>query len=113
MTMPPGSKLSAADDTLSPVDLPMSHRQGKGGLRWASVTIVTAAVVLALTNATTIRGWAVELEPGPAQARLVDAAERWEAITDGLGLGDARATMHGWWKRAQAARFGDEAPARE
>ncbi|PTQ11645.1 hypothetical protein CLG96_09550 [Sphingomonas oleivorans] len=103
--------LSAADETLSPVDLPVGEAVDAHPLRWTSVTIAVAALFLLMTNAVSIRDWANDLTPSPAQARFAAAAEEWVAITDRIGLGAPRATLHGLWKKAQAARFGDETDA--
>jgi hypothetical protein len=42
------------------------------------------------------------------QERVVVMTGWWKDATDSLGLGTARAWMHGLWKTAQAARFGSE-----
>lgn len=105
---PAPTPLMHGDDTMSPVDLPGSTIIGGRPLLWATTAIYLAAAFLALTNATAIHGWAAELPPGAWTARLVTVAERWEATTDRLGLGAPRAAVHGWWKQAQAARFGNE-----
>lgn len=88
----------------SPVDLPAAA-DPRPALGWTSLAIATASLLLAATNAVAIHGWAVELAPSPRTAALVRVAEGWMAATDRIGLGAPRATVHGWWKRAQAARF--------
>ncbi|TVV73394.1 hypothetical protein FOY91_12305 [Sphingomonas solaris] len=98
------------DATLSPVDLPGSTTIGGRPLLWTTTAIYLAAAFLLMTNATAIHGWAVELPPNALSARVVTITERWEATTDRLGLGTPRAVVHGWWKQAQAARFGAERP---
>ncbi|WCT71986.1 hypothetical protein PQ455_10025 [Sphingomonas naphthae] len=99
--------MHSANETLSPVDLEdVDGYAALAGLGWASAAIAVAALLLAATNAVTIRDWANELTPSPTQERLSDAAEQWVAITDDLGLGAPRATMHGWWKQAQALTIG-------
>jgi len=92
----------------SPVDLPGSQFIGGRPLLWTTGTIFTAALFLLLTNAKTIHDWAVELEPSPTTIRIVEASERWQAMTDHLGLGAMRAHVHALWKQAQATRFGTE-----
>jgi hypothetical protein len=101
-------KIMAGDETMSPVDLPGSTLIGGRPLLWTTLTVYLAALFLLLTNAEAIHGWAVELEPTPFNARIVEASEEWQAATDRLGLSATRALVHGWWKRAQAARFGHE-----
>ena len=103
-------QLMHGDDTMSPVDLPGSTLIGGRPLLWTTVTIYLAALFLLLTNAEAIHGWAVELPPTALSARVVAASEQWQATTDRLGLGTTRATVHGWWKQAQAARFKAERP---
>lgn len=100
--------LMDGDDTLSPVDLPGSRTIGGRPLAWTAAAIYVAAAILAITNASAIHGWAVELPPGDWTAKLVQATKRWETAT--APLGRPHATMHGWWKAAQAARFGGERP---
>ena len=104
-----GKKLSKADETLSPVDLP-EPETGRHPLVWTSIVIAVASLFLFFTNAATIHDWAIEQTPSPAQARLLALTERWVEITGELGLGTPRARAHALWKEAQAARFGDEAP---
>jgi hypothetical protein len=102
-----GARLSVADVTLSPVDLP----DGEGGvhpLRWATTAIAAASLFLLAANATSLDDWANDLAPGLMQERVVVMTGWWKDATDSLGLGTARAWMHGLWKTAQAARFGSE-----
>ncbi len=101
-------RLMHGDETMSPVDLPGSQTIGGRPLLWTSVTVTVAALFLLLTNATAINGWAVELAPTATSARVVAVTEGWERTTDQLGLGAPRAVVHGWWKQAQALRFGSE-----
>lgn len=101
-------QLMHGDETMSPVDLPGSTTIGGRPLLWTSAAIYLAAAFLLLTNAGAIHGWAVELPPTATTARIVAVIERWEAITDRLGLSTPRALVHGWWTKAQDARFGDE-----
>ena len=104
------ARAQGADDSLSPVDLEdVDGYAALPGLAWGSAAIAIAALLLAATNAVAIRDWANEQTPSPTQERLSYAAERWVAITDDIGLGSARAAMHGWWKRAQALTFGADA----
>ena len=92
-------------ETPSPIDLPASPLEAPG-LGWAATVIVTAALVLLAINAVALRDWAEELTPSPTQARLADAAERWVAITDEVGLGTARGWLHDRWKAIEGAHFG-------
>ncbi|WP_231639262.1 hypothetical protein [Sphingomonas profundi] len=103
-------RLMHGDETMSPVDLPGSTLIGGRPLLWTTTAIYLAAAFLLLTNASAINGWAVELPPTATTARLVAITEGWQATTDRLGLGAPRALVNGWWKRAQAARFGSERP---
>jgi hypothetical protein len=96
--------LMDADETMSPVDLPGEEAE-RPALGWATGVIGGATLFLALTNAASIDGWARELPPGPYAGRATAATGHWLEITDAIGIGAPRATVHGWWKRAEAARF--------
>ena len=100
--------LMHGDATMSPVDLPGSTTIGGRPLLWTSVAVYLAAAFLLLTNAVALNGWAVELPPTATSARIVAVTEGWQAATERLGLGAARATVHRWWTQAQDARFGNE-----
>ncbi|AHE54203.1 hypothetical protein [Sphingomonas sanxanigenens] len=92
----------------SPVDLP-PEEGGAGGrqaLRWTTVVIVTAATLLALFNATALRGWAQDLPPGPVSERILTAAEGWYGLTDAAGLTAPGKTIRAAYDRVKAARFG-------
>lgn len=99
------------EDTLSPVDLPPSAEPLLHPLRWASITIALATLVLLLFNATALRGWAYELAPGPYTSRIIAASERWYETTDAIGLNAPTDTMRGWWESAQATTFEDPTDA--
>jgi hypothetical protein len=95
-------------DTSSPVDLaepvpPLPHP-----LRWTTLVILTASLVLAIFNAGAIRGWSYQLTPGPVSARIVAAAEGWYDLTAAAGLDRPAATLRGWWLKVKELRFGDE-----
>jgi len=108
MTMlEPGARLSVADETLSPVDLP-DGESGAHPLRWATTVIATTSLFLLAANAASLDDWANDLTPGSVQERVVGLTGGWKDVTDAVGLGAARAWMHGLWTRAQAARFGSE-----
>lgn len=94
----------------SPVDLSGRALPDGNPLRWMTLTIFTAAIALALVNATAFTGWVDEMEPGPAQDQLSQAAHQWETITDDIGLSVPRAQLHILWKHLQAVRFGAEVP---
>lgn len=106
--MPDEPRLMHGDETMSPVDLPGSITIGGRPLLWTSLAIYLAALLLLLTDASALHGWAAELPPTATSARIVAITEDWEAATDRIVLGAARATVHGWWTRAQAVRFGGE-----
>ena len=91
--------------TSSPVDLPPPPEPLPHPLRWTSTIIAVATLLLALLNATAIRGWAYQLPANPAADRVVAAAEDWYALTGRLGLNTPVETMHRWWQAAEAARF--------
>ena len=91
--------------TLSPVDLPEPATPLPHPLAWTSRVILLATLVLAMLNAHAIRGWAYQLPPNAATARVVAAAEAWYDAAGGVGLNRPVETMHGWWQAAREARF--------
>lgn len=102
----------------SPVDLPQPADPATEPhpLRWTATAIATAAVLLALTNATALAGWARDLPPNPTSERIVTAAEGWYAFTDRVGLTIPGKTVRATYERIKAARFTaqpDAAPAPE
>jgi hypothetical protein len=90
-------------EPLSPVDLPEPPTPLPHGLRWTTTAIAVATLVLALTNAHAIRGWAWQLTPNEASARVVTVAEGWFDAMDRVGLNAPVETMHGWWQSARAS----------
>lgn len=93
----------------SPVDLPGKPLVGRHPLNWTALTIVVAALFLLCANAGTLAAWVDEKPPGAIQLQASELAGRWKDRMDAIGITTPRARMHGWWKQAQAARFGDEA----
>ena len=91
--------------TLSPVDLPEPATPLPHALRWTSLVIAVATLVLFLLNAHTLRSWSYQLPPNEHSARVVTIAETWYDIADGLGLNRPAEAMHGWWQAAKDARF--------
>ncbi len=97
---------------LSPVDLPEPLAPPPHALRWTSLVILVAALLLALLNAHAIRGWANQLPPGHWSARASTAADAWYDSVGGLGLNRPVAALHERWKSLKALRFpGQEAGA--
>ena len=101
------------EHTLSPVDLPPPDEAEARPLLWTSTVIAIAAIFLALFNATAIRGWAVELTPGPYTQRVVELADGWYATTDSVGLTRPVETMSRGWENVKALEFGGEDEAVE
>jgi len=95
----------------SPVDLPGEPIEGSDPLGWTVITIGVAALVLLFANAGTLSAWVDEKPPTPFQQQVSEQANRWTALMDMAGVTTPRRTLHEAWKRAQAARFGEEAPA--
>ena len=91
--------------SLSPVDLPEPSVPLPRPLRWTSLVIVVATLVLALLNAHAVRGWSYQLPPGPVSARIVVAAEDWHDRLDRIGFNRPTEAMRGWWRSARARRF--------
>ena len=101
---------SGLEHTLSPVDLPEPPEPLPHGLRWTSLVIAVATLVLALTNAHAIRGWAYQLPPNEWTAPVVTGAEAWYDTMDVVGLNAPVESMRSWWQSAKDVRF-DGAPA--
>lgn len=100
----PGPK--AGMDMTSPVDLPAIEGEEGSGLLWASIAIAVATGFLLLFNASALRGWAFELEPGPWSERIVALADDWYQRTESLYLDRPVAAMSGWWDAIKALEFG-------
>lgn len=96
-------------DSLSPIDLPDPPAPLPRGLRWTSLVIAWASLVLFLLNAHAIRGWTYQLPPGAASAQVVNAAESWFDTVGQAGLNRPVETMHAWWQAAREVRFQEEA----
>lgn len=92
---------------LSPVDLP-EPMISPHPLRWTTIVIAVAAVVLALLNAPAIRSWARQLPPGAWSERAVIAAEGWYVMVGRVGLNQPVETMHREWKGVREARFSQD-----
>jgi hypothetical protein len=97
-------------DMASPVDLPGRPIVGRDPLGWTTITIGVASLLLLCANAGTLTAWIDEKPPSELQQQASDLAHRWEGMMDAIGVTAPRETLHRWWKQAQAARFGDEAP---
>ena len=95
--------------SLSPVDLPEPPAPLPHPLRWTSLVIALAALVLSLLNAHALRGWSYQLPPGAASARIVVAAEGWHDGLDRIGLNRPSETMRGWWRSVRERRFEGQA----
>lgn len=98
-------------EQMSPVDLPPPDEDSaaaRPALSWTSVILLVASLFLLVANASTLTGWAEELEPSPVSARVLRAAQDWEVLVEPAGR--PRAWLHDRWKALQALRFGKEKP---
>lgn len=95
-------------DMTSPVDLPPMEDEGGNSLLWASIAIAVAAAFLLVFNASALRGWAFELEPGPQSEQVVQLAGGWYDFTERLYLDRPVAAMSGWWEGIKAIEFGSD-----
>lgn len=93
----------------SPVDLPGEPVEGGHPLLWTTLTILVAAVALLCANAGTLAAWVDEKPVSELQQQASQHAAAWKTTMDATGVTAPRAALHGWWKRLQAARFGEEA----
>ncbi|RYD85802.1 MAG: hypothetical protein EOP61_38495, partial [Sphingomonadales bacterium] len=82
----------------SPVDLPGTPIEGRDPLLWTTLTITVAALFLLCANAGTLAAWVDEKPPSDFQQAASDAAHRWEAAMDAIGVTAPRAALHGLWK---------------
>jgi hypothetical protein len=78
--------------------------------RWATVTIATATLFLALTNAHAVQGWFDERPPGSITEPLRAPIHAWSTLTGRLGLDAPRAMLRQRWQAAETMRFGKEQP---
>ena len=99
----PAPPLMQADETLSPVDLP--GVPDESALGWTSIVVWLAALLLLLTNADTLDGWARDLPPSAYAERVTALTGQWAALTGRFGLGTPHAALHARWKKAEAAKF--------
>ena len=97
--------------SLSPVDLPEPPAPLPNGLRWTTIAIAWATLVLLLLNAHALRSWAYQLPPTDVSAKVVTLAESWYDTADRFGLNRPVEAMHGWWQTAKDRRFREEQPA--
>jgi len=93
----------------SPVDIDEDDYEAEGGLLWSTAAIGIAALILLVTNAVSLGDWIEDMHPSAAQEQAAEISADWRDATDQIGVGAPRALLHGWWKRAEAARFGGEA----
>ena len=106
-TAPPS--VMAGDGMMSsPVDLPPSDEEEQQPLLWTSIVIAVATGFLLLFNASAIRSWAFDLEPGPRSEQVVMLADGWYARTETFYLDRPVAVMSGWWNAIKALEFGSD-----
>jgi hypothetical protein len=101
----PALSLPGAEMT-SPVELPPVEETRP--LLWASTAIAVATAFLLLFNASALRSWAYEREPGPVSERIVGYAEGWFAAIERFYLDRPVAAMSGWWEAMKAVEFGGD-----
>lgn len=106
----PGPVTTREHELASPVDISDMPIDRGDTLRWASVTIMTAAIALLFANAGTLSAWIDEKDPTPLQQRASALATAWTGAMDAIGVTTPRRKLHEKWKTLQAARFGEEAP---
>lgn len=93
-----------------PVDLPDATPEETGGLRWTSIVIGSATLLLFLTNAGAVSEWGAEQTPSAAMAQFGDVADGWHDFTDRTGLGAVRNGLHQLWKRLEKMRWPGQEP---
>jgi hypothetical protein len=92
--------------SLSPVDLPETAVPLPNGLAWTTTVIAVAGLVLAGLNAHALLGWANQLPPGAATARIAEKAEAWHGAVGAVGLNRPGEAMRAGWRSARELRFG-------
>jgi hypothetical protein len=88
-----------------PARFPAEPERGADPLRWTIGILAPTALALALLNAAAIADWTAELPADPRTAKVMAAADAWNATTAELGLDTPRKHLHRTWKRAEAMRW--------
>lgn len=88
-----------------PAEFPPDPAGGAAALRWTIGVIAPAALALAVLNTQSIVDWAQELPPAPSTAKIMAAADAWQASSAALGLDAPRNALHRVWKRAEAMQW--------
>jgi len=88
-----------------PAEFPADPERDAAALRWTIGVIGPSALALALLNAAAIADWTNGLPVAPSTAKVMTAAEAWNAGTGELGLDAPRAGLHRAWQRAQAMQW--------
>ena len=104
----PSADAGGLAHSLSPVDLPEPAVPLPHGLKWTTIAIAWATLVLVLLNAHALRSWSYQLPPSDMSARVVTLAEAWYDNVDRIGLNRPVEAMHGWWQAAKERRFREE-----
>jgi hypothetical protein len=78
-------------------------------LRWTSIVIGTAALVLLVFNATALKNWSASLNPNTATVAAAGVAAAWEDMTGRVGLTAPRAVVHDAWATGRGVIFPQKA----
>lgn len=109
----PPSVMPSVGMMSSPVDLPPPEEEEQQPLLWTSIVIAVATGFLLLFNASAIRSWAFDLEPGPQSEQVVMLADDWYERTEIFYLDRPVVVMSGWWNAIKALEFGSDEAAGE
>jgi hypothetical protein len=74
---------------------------------WTSAVLLSATLTLAVFNARSAPVWIAAQEPTPANLRLHDLAQSWEAATSRVGLDRPGAAVRALWARRRALKLGE------
>ncbi|MBO9713296.1 hypothetical protein [Sphingomonas sp.] len=96
-----------------PTELPADPDGGASAMRWTTGVIGLATAALALLNAGAIASWSEDLSPSPGTAKVMTAADGWQAAMTGLRLDAPHGELHRAWKQAESARWSGDAPPPE
>ena len=88
-----------------PADLADDPEPSGHALSWAAGVMAIATLLLALTNAQSLDGWANDLPPSDLVAQVAGLTGGWKDRTDAAGLGKPREELHRGWKALEAARW--------
>ncbi len=89
-----------------PADLPGAAQTEAGGVRWAASILAVSSPLLLLFNSHAIDNWARQLPVNSWSAPVIDAATRWHATMQRIGLAAPVDAGRAGWKRVKGEDAG-------